>query len=248
MSIPKKIHYCWFGGKEGQSKLVRDCIASWAKLDDYEIYEWNETNFDPGPSTYFEHMLATRQYAFVSDFVRLAVLDRMGGIYLDTDVEVKRKFPESVLQSQVFLSFMFDCNLGTAVLGAEPQSPVIRMLLDGYRNLGDVKSPNNDLFTSFFLKEFSEFRLNNKFQMLRGNVAIYPKEYFDCPTYSRRMGYSVHHALGSWFRKDTSLKGYIRYGAKRLIGNVIYSKLSRYRGLKISPFYQTYLEHVRDGR
>jgi len=248
MAIPKIIHYCWFGKKEAQSKLVRDCIASWSKLDDYEICEWNESNFDPGQSAYFEHMMATKRYAFASDFVRLAVLYRMGGIYLDSDVEVKKKFPESVLQYQVFMPFMFDCNLSTAVLGAEPQSPMIGQLLDHYRNLADMQSPNNDIFTRFVLKSFPEFRLNNKFQVLHGNVAIFPKEYFDCPTYSRSMGYTVHHALGSWYRKESSVKGYIRYVAKHLIGNVVYSRISRDRGLKKSPFYQTYLQHLRVDR
>lgn len=245
MAIPKIVHYCWFGKKEAQSQLVRDCIASWAKLDDYKIYEWNESNFDPGPSSYYEYMIANKRYAFVSDIVRLTCLYRMGGIYLDSDVEVRKKFPDSVLQYQVFMPFMFDCILGTAVLGAEPASPVIGKLLEHYRNLEDVTSASNDIFTRFFLGEFPGFRLNNRFQVLPGNVAIFPKEYFDCPTYNRNMGYAVHHALGSWFRKDRSFRGQIRYATKRLLGNVMYSRISRYRGLKVSPFYKTYLEHIK---
>ncbi len=245
MAIPKIIHYCWFGKRETQPKLVRDCIASWKKLDDYQVFEWNESNFDPGPSSFFDHMMASKRYGFASDIVRLTCLYRMGGIYLDSDVEVKKQLPESVLQHQVFMSFMFNCILGTAVIGAEKQSPLIGKLLDHYRDLGDLQSPSNDIFTRFFLKEFPGFRLNNKFQVLNGNVAIYPKEYFDCPTYDREMGYTVHHGLGSWFRNHKSLRSSLRLGTKLLLGNVIYSKFSRYKGLKDSPFYQTYLEHSR---
>ena len=44
--IPKKIHYCWFGGKE-KPEAVKKYIASWKKYcPDYEIKEWNESNFD----------------------------------------------------------------------------------------------------------------------------------------------------------------------------------------------------------
>ena len=44
--IPKKIHYCWFGGGE-KPKSVKKCIASWKKYcPDYEIIEWNENNYD----------------------------------------------------------------------------------------------------------------------------------------------------------------------------------------------------------
>ena len=47
MSIPKVIHYCWFGRGE-KSNLIKNCISSWSKLDGYLIKEWNEDNFDVG--------------------------------------------------------------------------------------------------------------------------------------------------------------------------------------------------------
>ena len=44
--IEKKIHYCWFGGKE-LSELAKKCIESWKRYcPDYEISEGNETNYD----------------------------------------------------------------------------------------------------------------------------------------------------------------------------------------------------------
>ena len=42
MSIPKIIHYCWFGGKP-KPELARKCIRSWEKFcPDYEIIRWDE--------------------------------------------------------------------------------------------------------------------------------------------------------------------------------------------------------------
>lgn len=44
--IPKIIHYCWFGGKPLLEEAIK-CIESWKKFcPDYEIKEWNESNFD----------------------------------------------------------------------------------------------------------------------------------------------------------------------------------------------------------
>ena len=44
--IPKKIHYCWFGGKPIPDS-VRRCMQSWQKFcPDYLIVEWNEKNFN----------------------------------------------------------------------------------------------------------------------------------------------------------------------------------------------------------
>ena len=46
MSIPKVIHYCWFGGNP-LPELAAQCIESWKKfLPDYEIMRWDESNFD----------------------------------------------------------------------------------------------------------------------------------------------------------------------------------------------------------
>ena len=44
--IPKIIHYCWVGNAP-KPKSVLYCIESWKKFcPDYEIKEWNESNYD----------------------------------------------------------------------------------------------------------------------------------------------------------------------------------------------------------
>ena len=56
--IPKKIHYCWFGGKP-KPKLAEKCIASWKKYcPGYEIIEWNEENFDVNRNGYTRMCIA----------------------------------------------------------------------------------------------------------------------------------------------------------------------------------------------
>ena len=91
--IPKKIHYCWFGNSE-RPKVIQDIMKSWNKLQGFEIIEWNETNIDLKEHPYLEKSYNEGKYAFVSDYVRLKVLYEEGGIYLDTDVEVKKNFDD----------------------------------------------------------------------------------------------------------------------------------------------------------
>ena len=87
--IPKIIHYCWFGESE-KSALHIKCIESWKKyLPDYEIKEWNESNFDVNTVAYVKQAYDAKKYAFVSDYARLYALYNFGGIYFDLDVEVK---------------------------------------------------------------------------------------------------------------------------------------------------------------
>lgn len=86
--IPKIIHYCWFGGKPLPKSAIK-CINSWKKFfPDYEIKEWNESNFDVNLMTFTREAYAAQKYAFVSDVARFWILYREGGVYFDTDVEV----------------------------------------------------------------------------------------------------------------------------------------------------------------
>ena len=92
--IPKIIHYCWFGG----NPLPKDalvCIASWKKfLPDYEIKEWNESNFDVNCCPY----------------VREAYQE--GGLYFDTDVEIIKNM-DYIVAAGNFMGF--EQNLATKV-------------------------------------------------------------------------------------------------------------------------------------
>ena len=86
--IPKIIHYCWFGGNP-LPVSAKKCIASWRKfLPDYEIKEWNESNFDVNSIPYTAEAYKAKKYAFVSDYARFYILYKYGGLYFDTDVEV----------------------------------------------------------------------------------------------------------------------------------------------------------------
>ena len=90
--IPKTIHYCWFGGAE-KPTLIKHCIRSWKKrLPDYEIKEWNESNFDTNMAPFCQEAYAARKYAFVADFCRVYALATEGGIYMDTDIIVLKSF------------------------------------------------------------------------------------------------------------------------------------------------------------
>ena len=73
MSIPKIIHYCWFGGGPISAESQK-CMESWKKYcPDYKIMAWNDQNFDISTNRYAQQAYEAKKYAFVSDYVRLAV-------------------------------------------------------------------------------------------------------------------------------------------------------------------------------
>ena len=43
-SIPKVIHFVWFGNNPYPTK-IGECMKSWEKLEGYTIKKWDESNF-----------------------------------------------------------------------------------------------------------------------------------------------------------------------------------------------------------
>ena len=105
--IPRIIHYCWFGRGE-KPEFAKKCIASWKKFcPDFEIREWNEDNCDCRTVPFMAEAYAAKKYAFVSDVIRLIVLEQYGGVYFDTDVEVLRDITP-LLGDEGFIGFEND--------------------------------------------------------------------------------------------------------------------------------------------
>lgn len=243
MTIPKIIHYCWFGNNE-KPELVKKCIKSWdiLKNNGYKIIEWNEKNFDINECEYVKKAYENKKWAFVTDYVRLKVLLDYGGIYLDTDMEVNKTF-DKLLEEKIFLSFMLNSILSTSIIGSEANQKDIKNLLDIYKNLDFEINPNNNLLTKYILDNYKYFKLNNKLQKL-GEITVYPKEYLNNPTYDDT-NYAVHRYLGSWIEnnKGESFKSRL---FKKIFGEVIFYKIISYKENKNSSFYELSLKQKRN--
>ena len=134
--IPKIIHYCWFGGKP-LPKLARRCKASWENFfSDYEIKEWNENNFDVQAIPYTKYCYEHQLWAYLSDFVRLFVVEHEGGLYFDTDVEVVR-YPEELLNSyHAYYGWETPEYINTGLgFAAEAHHPSVQAMLAMYDGL-----------------------------------------------------------------------------------------------------------------
>lgn len=80
--IPKVIHYCWFGGNP-KSEIINRCIESWkTHCHNYEIKEWNESNWDIDQYPYAREAYDAGKWAFVSDIARLHVLYTGRGVLI----------------------------------------------------------------------------------------------------------------------------------------------------------------------
>ena len=208
MSIPKVIHYCWFGRGE-LPKLAQKCIKSWKTFcPDYEIVCHNEDNFDLSQNRYMREAYAAKKWAFVSDFARLKIIYDHGGIYLDTDVEIIKPIDE-LLENKGFMGFDEKGIVATGLgFGAEPGNEIIGELLKDYDDIPFVRedgsydlTPCPDRNTAAL--ERLGMDLKNTDQTFRGMVFL-PREYL-CPmdyytgkkTITEKT-YSIHHYCATW--------------------------------------------------
>lgn len=134
--IPKIIHYCWFGGKP-LPKLALKCKASWEKFfPDYKIKEWNESNFDVNSIPYTKYCYEHRQWAYLSDYVRLDVVEKEGGLYFDTDVEVVKRPTELLSSSHAYFGWETINYINTGLgFAAEAHHPAVKAMLAMYDDL-----------------------------------------------------------------------------------------------------------------
>ncbi len=232
--IPKVIHYCWFGGNPLPELAVK-CIESWKKYcPDYEIKEWNESNFDLNCCTYVREAYKAKKWAFVSDYVRFWILYHEGGVYFDTDVELIKPI-DDIIKKGSFMAcektneINWKTNMVAPGLGlaANPGLGLYKEMLNFYEKRhflnkdGTYDTTTIVVYTTDLLRKYG-LRNYDKVQIVN-NIQIYPPEYF-CPmdyqtgeiviTSNTR---SIHHYSASWFSKTEKLivkigRVFLKYG------------------------------------
>ena len=119
--IPKSIHYCWFG-KAPKNDLILSCIESWKRLcPDFTLTEWNEENYDVMNHPFTKKMYEEKKWAFVTDYVRLVILEKHGGFYLDTDMLLVQSL-ESLVNNTCVLGEEEEGIISAGMIGAVPHN------------------------------------------------------------------------------------------------------------------------------
>ena len=114
--ISKIIHYCWFGKSELPNE-IKLCIESWRKFcPDYYIKCWNETN-SPVHVRWVKEAYKHQKWAFVADYVRFYALYNDGGVYMDTDMLLKKGL-DMFINEEYYLGLQDKLSVNMAIAGS----------------------------------------------------------------------------------------------------------------------------------
>lgn len=234
--IPKKIHYCWFGGKE-LPKMAEKCIKSWKKYcPDYEIIRWDESNFDLDCCPYVRQAYDNKKFAFVTDYVRLYAMYTYGGVYMDTDVEVTKNL-DVFLEHEGFSGFESETQIPTGIMAGRQGFPLFEHLLSYYEGRDFVKEDGSfdmttNVVTITAMLSKKGFVPNGKYQVVAGFV-LYPPEVF-CP-YDNATGVlnktektaAIHWFNKSWLSPGQRLRSKLTKPFHRIFGANCFRWLKR---------------------
>ncbi len=245
--IPKKIHYVWLSGSP-KPEDITTCIKSWGEiLPEYEVREWTMKDFNledmPG---YVKEAIEQKKWAFATDYLRLYILYHEGGIYLDSDVLMRKRIDPFLNNS--FFSFieyheegflpyknlidedgvaLVDSHIPgfciqAAFMGAEKGNPFVKDCMESYRSrkfLTSEGKPDTSILAPDIYALCARsygFRYKDCRQDLRGGITIYPSAYCGSKKKDSKESNYAVHCCAGSWRNVT-IRQKIRNKIKKII-------------------------------
>lgn len=185
--IPKTLHYVWVGGK-AIPKKVQDLLDSNAKVlgKGWKTKIWTEKDFDIDSHPFTSYWYKKGNWAYVSDYIRAYAVYTEGGFYIDTDVEIKKKFDE-LCKDDLVLSYTGNAWITASTFGAIKGNEVIGNYLKIYDSKYVKKHQKRIMSTDVMTFVAHKYRVEN---------CVLDAKYLQLDIDGS--GYAIHHHHENW--------------------------------------------------
>ena len=272
--IPKIIHLCWLSGDPFPDD-IKLCLKSWKQIiPDYEIYFWGklppnsidtvfngmkvkEMTFDINSTVWTKQAFEYKKYAFAADYIRLYAVYKYGGIYLDSDIVIYKRF-DDLLNLPYFIGQQYEGSLEAAVFGAESGTVWIKKVFDRYTDRHFLKNDGAlDLlsaprvFYQVLTPIYKFHRLTKKIDYFYedNRIYVFDKDFFNSRNsqgVSRTSkSFCAHNYASSWIRKNDSaskkiLKNLTPKVLRRLFCFFYHNTIKKKKLLEVVPEFENY--------
>ncbi len=212
--IPRRIHQIWLGGR--LPSRYKAWAESWRRVNkDWEYRLWDEESIlDFG----LENERAFRKSASFgakSDIARYEILERLGGVYADTDFECLGAFDTIAQRCAFFAGTIFNDTpeINNGLMGSIPGHPLLRRLIEA------LSEPIMTKDTGVILEKSGPQFLTKHFyaslESLGAKDVVFPSSYFyplpnyvkkgtvppeAMKEYAREWSLAIHYWETSWAR------------------------------------------------
>lgn len=227
--IPKIIHLCWFSGDKYPDD-IQYCLDSWKKvLPDFQVKVWTKEMALATGIDFVKEAISVRMWAFAADVMRLYAVYHDGGVYMDSDIYVQKRFDEFLDQRCAFfqeyypsivrpdeldeyghrlssVKFVQGAGIQAALFMSEPGNTFIKDLLEDYTQkhfiLKDGTFYKTLIAPSIYAIKAEQYgyKYLDVEQHLGKDIIIYPSLYVGSMIPERRnINFAIHCASHSWF-------------------------------------------------
>lgn len=201
--IPKIVHQIWIGD---QSKRPTRLMDGW-RMDGWEYMLWTEReieDFGLSNRRLYDYYYSKRCWHGASDVVRLEVLKRYGGVYIDADTERLQDISPLLeydsfepIKPHEYKSFFaveanLDGRIANGVIGCLPDHPIVNAYIDAMGKADKVDPPwstvGGTMFTEMIgrhqddrtqiLKPHTFYPFDSKGNAARTRGTIYARHYW----------------------------------------------------------------------
>lgn len=185
---------------------------------DWEIKVWQDP-IDPAGFLLAPFWKDANSGAQLADLIRLDVVNRYGGVYLDSDMRVLKPLDPIVEHCDFFVCSEDGIRATNAVFGAVPGHPAVAQMIKDLREFPPnwTVPPNYTTGPEFFARSL---KWRTDITVLP-RLAFYPYNWDEVPRAGHPHSYAVHQWAGSWktHRRGTGIRRAIgKLRPRRLVG------------------------------
>lgn len=185
--IPRVLHQIWLGPDPLPEEYARYSETWREHHPAWDLRMWTEDNLPDGLRRKEVHE-RLRPPAERSDILRLELLFRHGGVYVDTDFECRAPLDDLLEGVEFFVADLKAGRVNNAIMGSVPEHPLLDEGLDAIRTsefYGFSKKVAGPDFVAALVKD-------------RPEVTVFEPRLFYPPEDDQQGAVAVHHGARSW--------------------------------------------------